>query len=186
MNKNLDENMIWKEQYSLIGKYVVDFEDIVHQIRFTLSCMFQLQGLKSWKISEIVFSQKQFTAEPLISCFESIANELLKSDVDAKQILMQISDFRKKFSDQISVRNDFLHGTYHFGENTIFVGDGAIGQDYFYVTKGSPTKNGARRKEVATKNEDIIRHLDELKILRDEFWLLRGKLINQICKIEGL
>lgn len=172
----------WNEKYSMIGKYVVSFEETVNQLRFTLQLMLQQQGLKTWKIGEIIFEQKQFTAEPLISCFESIANEILKQEDSSKEILKKISEFRKKFSNAIVTRNDLLHGTYHFGENSKFIGE--ISEDYFHVTKGSPNKEGARKKQVASTNNDIKKFLDELDQIRSDFWDLRYKLLICLDKLE--
>lgn len=180
------------DKYALIGEYVVVFELIVFQIRLSLSVLFQLQGLKTWKMSEIVFGQKQFTAEPLVSCFESIANELLKPikekninksfEITPEELSNLISSFRKKFSNQISVRNDLLHGTYlipdlHQGEEL----NDKILED-LHVFKDSPDKKGARRKIVSETKQDIIKHINELNDIYEQFLKLKinlFKLVNE-------
>lgn len=181
MHNKSEETSLWNDQYSMIGKFVVTFEETVNLIRFTLQLILQQQGLKTFSLSAIIFEQKQFTAEPLISCFESITNEILKQKDESKDILKRISDFRKKFSKIIIIRNDLLHGTYHFGENHLFIG-GEIPDDYFGITKGSPNKEGARKKQIANKKEDVEKYLEELKKVRNEFWNLKFELLRHLYK----
>lgn len=190
MNNNLEFKIDTTEQYYLIGRYVVDFEHIVFQIRFTLSILFQMQGLKTFEMANIVFGQKQFTAEPLISCFESISNELLKSideeeaknkiGLTPKELSNLISQFRNKFSKQITVRNDILHGTHFISDTFIVDNKDKIDYDNLYIFKDSPNKYGARRITVAEKKQDIILHLKDLNKLYDEFNQLKVKLFNLV------
>lgn len=183
MSENLGVKIDMTEQFSLIGKYVVSFEHIVEMIRFSLSVMFQIQGLKIWDMSKIVFSQRQFTAEPLIACFEHITFQVLRSEENSKDLIDQIDKFGKDFRKQINVRNDFLHGTYWLSDNFYVPNEDYILEDDFYVTKGAPSKKGADLKIVASKKEDIIKHLESLNNLSINIMELTRKVYIKFGEI---
>lgn len=177
MYRHEGDKIDWTKYYACIGEYVAEFENIVNDLRFTSSALFQMRGLKDWKLSEIVFGQKQFTADPLVSCFESLCNELFKDQMEAAQILKSISSFKSKFSKQIGVRNDLLHSTYLIGAGTITISDNPEPLTDLRVIKNSPTKKGARIKEVAKTIEDIQKNIHDLKELRKLFGTIRVDII---------
>ncbi|MFD2518260.1 hypothetical protein [Salinimicrobium flavum] len=160
----------WTKHYASIGQYVAEFEEIVHNIRFWSCAIFQTRGLKNWKLAEITFSQKQFTADPLINCYESLCNEILKNQENSKGLVKEISNFRNKFSKQVSVRNDLLHSRYLIGADVIELSDNPQPENNrFRVYKLSPDKRGARRKEVVQFVKDVENHISELRVLNEEF-----------------
>ena len=126
----------------------------------------------------------------LFRSFESISNELLKSideeeaknkiGLTPKELSNLISQFRNKFSKQITVRNDILHGTHLISDTFIVENKDNIDYDNLYIFKDSPNKYGARRIIVAEKKQDIILHLKDLNILYDEFNQLKVKLFNLV------
>lgn len=179
----------YTEQFSLIGEYVVGFEQVVDHIRFTLNLLFRLKGLENWNMSEIVFNQRQFTAEPLISCFESIVNELFKENKDCNDILKDTSEFRKKFTNQIAFRNELLHGTFHFGKYVEVISDKPIDYDFykndFNVTKGVPNKEGSRIKQVLTEKNEIINNIELINMIIKDLWSLRNKIIINLVKSKS-
>lgn len=172
------------EKYALIGRFVVNFENIVQEIRFTLSAIFQIQGLKTWDISKVVFSQKQFTADPLISCLESICYQILKDDADSKELLKSISEFKKRFIKQVEMRNDLLHSTFYLGESENIVSSDIIPENEFYVTKHTAKKEGAVLKIVAETTDDIKKHLDDLDALYEEIFKLKFRIFKTVQKLS--
>jgi len=169
MYKTEGKNSDWTPHYACIGEYVVQFEEIVGKIRFALSTIFQYQGLKDSRLSEIVFGQKQFTADPLIVCYESICNELFKEKEKAQEILKSISSFKNRFSKQIGVRNDLLHSRYFIGPHVVYFSEQPFPSTQMPVIKDSPKRTGARKKEVVDSVEDVNVHIKELKELNTLF-----------------
>ncbi len=168
MYKHEGSKVDWTKQYAIVGEYVVQFEQIVERIRFGLSAIFQIRGLADWRLSEIAFGQKQFTADPLITCYQSICNELLKNISDSEDILENVKGFKNNFSKQIQFRNDLLHSYYPIGSNTITISDNP-NPPGLKVIKTSPTSKGARKKEVANSIEDVKKHIIQLEKLNSEF-----------------
>lgn len=121
MYKHSGNQQDWTNHYASIGEYVVEFENIVENIRFQLSGIFQIRGLKDWNLSEIVFGQKQFTAEPLITCFESISYELLRNKPESKVLLESKTNFKNRFKEQVAFRNDLLHSFYLIGSKFVTI-----------------------------------------------------------------
>ncbi len=169
------KNFNWTEHYAVIGKYVTEFEKLVNEIRFESSVLFQLRGLKDWTLSSIVFGQRMFTANPLITCFESLCNELFPEN---KDLLNKLSKFSNAFKKQIENRNDLLHSTYLIGDHMIFIGDKKRDPKQLEVLKNSPTKKGNRIKRVVNSIQDIENHIEELSIIEKEFRGITSGILN--------
>jgi hypothetical protein len=75
----------------------------------------QIRGLSDFKLAQIIFGQKQFTADPLISTFESMCNQTLKVFDNSKEFLKNLISFRNQFKKQVQYRNDLLHMNYFGG-----------------------------------------------------------------------
>jgi hypothetical protein len=168
MNRFDGNEIDWTNQYASIGEFVVEFERLVDKIRFWCSVLFQIRGLKDWELSELVFGQRYFTSDPLITCFISLCNVTLKGKEGTEEINRKIEEFQTKFRNQISKRNELLHATYHIGKHTIEVTDKDVYTEMLAI-KNSPNKNGSNKKVVANSIEDIKKHIEVLHILNQDF-----------------
>lgn len=176
MNRFDGEERDLTTQYSSIGEYVVDFEFLVNLIRFQCSAILQRRGLTDWNLSEIIFGQKQFTADPLINCFESLCNELLKNHSGSEEIRSEIASFRIQFAKQISFRNDLLHSTHLYGKNIVEISEREKPSE-LSIIKNSPTKTGHRIKEVASSIDHVEKNITEINELKKRFMDLTSNLV---------
>src|SRR3546814_875736 len=96
-------------QYAAVGQFDASFEWCCWRLRHYSCAILQAKGLSDFNLAEIIFNQRVFTAEPLFSCFASIATHATSCD---KEILGKIVHLRKRFNAMVKQRNDLLHGTY--------------------------------------------------------------------------
>jgi len=171
MDKELSEED-WDQYYTVLGKFIVNFENIVFDIREDSSFLVQSMGLKDAILGQIIFGQKSFTAEPLISCYVTIVNHIVnnikeKDKEREKKILIEmLNDLKTKFSKLVEVRNDIVHSTHFFVESIVIVGPLRLHKD-FKAYKPSPKKTGYHLKK--TLRTEIIQYTYQLKNLRKEF-----------------
>lgn len=153
----------WPEYYSVLGEFVVNFENIVFDIKQDCSFILKSKGLKDEILGEIIFGQRFFTAEPIVSCYVTMVHHIVKHANEKEKITKQLNDIRTKFSKLIEVRNGILHSTHFFVESIVIVGPPTL-RNEFKAYKPSPKKTGYDLKK--TPRPQIIEFTKQLKELR--------------------
>jgi len=164
MDKKVNED--WEPYYSVLGEFVVNFENIVYAIREDCSFLLESKGLTDAVLGDIVFGQKYLTAEPLVSCYVTMVNHIIKHTSGKEKISKRLDLFRNKLSSLIEARNDIVHSTHFFVESINIVGPLKL-ETEFKAFKPSPRKTGYHLKK--TPRPQIIEFTLQLKELKDEF-----------------
>lgn len=163
-----------EEKFALIGAFVYHFEFIVMSIRHNCRIALGPTNTERGKMIEIIFSQKLWSAEPLISTFVSIANESLSKydDPAKKEKLRELAEFKNRFVKLVEFRNELLHGEhwYDFEIN-----------DRMLVLKGSQTKKGHAVKEVVSNITDLEEKVKAVEQLSSEVIVLFGQIISHMA-----
>jgi hypothetical protein len=167
MDKKADKD--WGPYYLVLGEFVVDFENIVFAIREDCSYLLRAKGLTDSVIGDIIFGQKYLTAEPLVSCYVTMVNHIIKHADNKEAICKRLDKFRNKLSSLIEARNDIVHSTHFFVESINIVGPPKF-ETEFKAYKPSPKKTGYHLKK--TPRTQIIEYTGQLKELKKEFKIL--------------
>lgn len=165
MNKVMTDND-WPEYYRVLGEFVVNFENVVFSVRQDSTFLLKANGLKDEMIGEIIFGQKFFTADPLMSCYVTIVSHTIKRTGGNTTLIKRLDDFKKKFSKLIESRNDIVHSAHFFVESINIVGPPQTVTD-FKAFKPSPKKTGYELKR--TPRPQIIELSKQLKAVKKEF-----------------
>src|SRR5690606_13673222 len=107
----------WRPYYTVLGEFVVDFENIVFTIREDCTFLLKSKGLKDSTLGNIIFGQKYLTADPIISCYITMVNHIIKHTEGQETISNRLDQFRNKFTSLIVARNDIVHSTHFFVES---------------------------------------------------------------------
>jgi hypothetical protein len=94
---------------------------------------------------------------------ETIINHVLKSHGGNNALSKRLTTLRKNFTKLIKARNDIVHSTHFFVENTNIVGPPTKVTD-FNAFKPSPKKTGYETKQ--THRKQIIQYSKELKAFK--------------------
>lgn len=167
MDNKVDED--WGPYYSVLGEFVVNFENIVFAIREDCSFLLESKGLTDSVLGDIVLGQKYLTAEPLVSCYVTMVNHIIKHTNGKETISKRLDQFRNKLSSLIEARNDIVHSTHFFVESINIVGPPKV-ETEFKAYKPSPKKTGYHLKKIP--RPQIIEFTGQLKELKQEFKLL--------------
>lgn len=184
MDKKIDED--WGSYYSVLGEFVVNFENIVFAIREDCSFLLKSKGLADSVLGDIVFGQKYLTAEPLVSCYVTMVNRIIEHTIGKEAIIKRLVQFSKKVKSLIEARNDIVHSTHFFVESINIVGPQKI-ETEFKAYKPSPRKTGYHLKK--TTRPQIILFNGQLKELKKEFKLFvqdLHKFLNENKLTAGL
>ena len=159
----------WTSYYTLLGEFVVDFENIIYLIRGNCCSLVNGKGLKDSSLAKAIFGQKTFTAGPLLNCYVTIVTEVVKYANGNETVLNRLTKFKNEFTKLIESRNDILHSTHVSVENIALVGkvDNETEKKFFRAIKPSPNKTGYSEKR--THEAEIREYTDQLKELYIEF-----------------
>lgn len=160
-----------ENKYALIGSFVYHFEFVVARIRS--GCAFILgrgDTLQNRGIA-IVFSQKLWSAEPLISVFESLVNDGLKDNPnnETKALLIRFTKFRNEFTKMVEFRNQLLHGEHLYDESVGML-----------IIKNAQSRKGFEVRTIVENEEDLKEKIKKLHELAEESLQLTIKLTTII------
>jgi len=172
MNENKTEDD-WPDYYKVLGEFIVNFENITYALREDSSFLLTAKGLKDEILPQIIFGQRFFTAEPLLSSYVAIVNHLLKNIPESKPLSNRLDDFRKRFIKLIQSRNDIVHSTHFFVESINVIGPIRTVTD-FKAFKPNPKLTGYNLKR--TLRSEIVEYSKLLKELKKEFKLFKEDL----------
>jgi hypothetical protein len=165
----MDDNVTeedWPKYFTALGEFVVNFENIVFDIRQDSVYLLKYGGLKDPIMGAIVFGQKQFTAEPILSCYVSLIYHVIGHKKGKEELLEKLNCFRTEFSKIIEVRNNILHATHFYVESINFLEPRDSKRQEFKAFKPSPKKTGYHIEK--TVHTVIVKSTVKLKSLRTD------------------
>lgn len=178
MNKFRGDQRDWTTQYAAIGQFVVEFEWICWHLRHYACILLQIHGMRNWALSEIVFNQRSFTAEPLFSCYASMVAECIECD---HKLIKELEGLRKEFQDLCKVRNDLLHATYLIGADVCEITDREKPIEV-HVEKRTPDKRGARVKSLARTIDEQYEYVDIAIATKEHFKSFLPQVIVELVR----
>lgn len=96
------------QKYAAIGKFVVEFEMIVHMLRMGIAAAFQVAGTKPPRLTFALVGNRSVTAGPLLEMFVSTLGHLHRG-AEVRSVLKWL---QKEIKLLIEDRNDIVHGTW--------------------------------------------------------------------------
>jgi hypothetical protein len=96
------------QKYAAIGKFVVEFEMIVHMLRVGIAAVFQIAGTTPPKLTYALVGNRSVTAGPMLEMYVS-AIGLMHKDTEVRSALKWL---QKEINLLIQERNDIVHGTW--------------------------------------------------------------------------
>ncbi|MBQ4824147.1 hypothetical protein J4729_06225 [Leisingera sp. HS039] len=125
--------------YAAIGRYIVEFEQLIHWLRMWAVFSLTMAGLKNQGMAWAIVNSRAMNAQSLLALIQSFMAELelysKESNPDGTKIL---DHFYKLVTNCMEERNKIVHGTWHIGWGNEFTTDWSK-MDGF---KGNPKKTG--------------------------------------------
>lgn len=172
---DLPAHLVHLRQYSAVGQFVSAFEWCCWRLRFYSAAILQTKGLRDFGLAEIIFNQRIFTAEPLVSCFISLTSHATAKDPEVQK---KTDALKSRFSELVKKRNELLHGTYMLGVDQ----DGAPTD--FLVEKQTPDKYGTRTLAVVSSENEMTNLIRECReadeAIREVFTMVHMKIRSGI------
>jgi hypothetical protein len=137
--------------FAPIGRFVVSFENLCHELRVTGIRIFEMAGLKKSELAEITFAG--LTASPLLEVIVSLISQSF--DLSSEQA-NKLGEIRKRAENLISIRNRVIHSTWHlidFADIDHGVPDGVL------VSKRR--KRTGLDTQMSSLNKEELEHLSE-------------------------
>jgi hypothetical protein len=171
----MDETENYIDIYTHIGRFVVQFEQICHQMEIGISSILLKEGLKNTKIHEILLAG--FTAEPLSALFQSLCKEHLKPDIKTSKIINYVFN---TFRDLISVRNDVLHGKFVI----VLQQSGRKNKPIALYQKLQKNKNGSASKKLEYDIDKFKTFLAQADLSLSNMLRLSACIADHGCPID--
>jgi len=137
MNQSEREKKLWEQQseawYAAIGRFVVKFEYLCHQMSTCIVFVLHSDGLRTQNLAQALLAD--VTAHPLLQSFRAVVAEVRKNEADDMRILDNVS---KRVETLIKQRNDVIHRTWWVGGAASKDEDLKIHSIKFKKTKGGP------------------------------------------------
>jgi hypothetical protein len=141
-------------QFAAVGQFVSSFEWCCWRLRHYSASILQAKGLRDFPLAEVIFNQRIFTADPLFSCYASMASHATDRN---PEVIAQIESVRPRFTSLVKKRNDLLHGTYMIGVDQ----DGRATE--MLVEKQTPDKYGPRTIAVVSSESEMTELIAECR-----------------------
>jgi hypothetical protein len=93
--------------FAPVGRFVVSFENLCHELRTMGIRLFEMAGLRKSDLAEITFAG--LTASPLLEVIVSLISQSF--DLSTEQA-NQLSEIRKRAENLIAIRNRIIHSTW--------------------------------------------------------------------------
>ncbi len=163
----------WTHHYAEIGRFIVEFEKISHDLRFNYACLMQLDGLIHIELAHALLNVPSIGPEMLAICYSAAAH-VLSTD---KEALIWASDIVKRVKSLAELRNQVVHGRWIIGPEVIIVSD----------TAELPKNPGIRRKTTKSGNtfsnvpniEEIGNHIEDCIIVRNLIKEIFSSILQQ-------
>jgi hypothetical protein len=143
----------WSIHYARIGEFIVEYEKITQSLRFSYNCMLQRDGLKTWKLGELLLYIESVGPKHLALCLESATKILHPKEDD---LIAEARAIRLKVDSLAKTRNEIAHGNWSLGPEVVIISD----------QESIPQKMGIKRK--LSQDGIAITELPTLDGLSDE------------------
>lgn len=108
------------QEFALIGRYIVAFEEVLEAMRTTINSILLRNGLDDTDMRVIVTTG--LTASPLKDIFRSFVLRDVylwqQSDETKENMRLVLREILKQVDELTTKRNDIVHGTWEMGSNT--------------------------------------------------------------------
>lgn len=147
-----------EEIYMGIGKFSVEFEQMIHQMGAGIVIMLSVGGLQNQRLAHIVTAD--LTADPMMGIFKSMVIEILKPQGKEETIFKAIM---KDIKEMIATRNKVIHSAW-------YVGWGGSEDTDYSVAKGikiTKTSNAVEHRSLDYTSADFDAISSKCKQLRE-------------------
>ena len=146
--------------YHSIGKFVVKFELVCHQLQTGIVCLLNRKGLQDQSVSQILVAG--LTAEPLRVQYQSLMAQIMPLNSTEEKM---VQDALKRFQELTSKRNDVIHGTWFIGYGNEQTTDFSKAM----MNKQHKTKQGSNPKCYSYTPDDLDQLSEEADKLKEVF-----------------
>jgi hypothetical protein len=96
------------QKYAAIGKFVIEFEMIVHVLRAGIATLFQVAGTTPPKLTVALVGNRSVTAGPMLEMYVATIGHV-HTNAEVRSVLKWL---QKEINPLIADRNDIVHGTW--------------------------------------------------------------------------
>jgi hypothetical protein len=164
------------EAYAAIGRYTVEFEQLVHALRLWATFLLTGAGLKNQGMAQAIVNSRAMNVQSLRALLQSFLAETefysKDRDPDAAKI---IDHLFKLIGDRIEERNKILHGTWYIGWGN----EGTTDWSMMSGFKGNPRKtSGVHADDLSTTPCELLKSCEEVQRLT--------QLIHRMLAVTGM
>lgn len=149
--------------YAAIGRFIVEFEQLIDAIRTHIYFTLMTNGLQDFKLANNVVHSKALTAFPLIDMMSSMLSDQGHLVDEADETKGQVWHYIiKQSSVAAERRNQIAHGTWFIGWGNKQTESWSKLEGYKIVPS---KKAGASIKDLGVEPEEIYKECDEIATL---------------------
>jgi len=160
-----------KELYASLGKFMVKFELVCHNMRVAITFILDNSGLKNQQVANIILTGQ--TAEPLKSILRSLIGETVQLNENEQKVIKNIFG---RIQQLIENRNNIVHGTWFIGWSNDAMTDFSEASGF----KLYKNKDGSATKIYRNKKEDFEKLSKEAEIISELVLRLDGCILGKM------